>query len=150
MTATLPTLLLDLTNWDLVVDSAGNIALATPPYSTAQDVASAIKTFLAECFYDTTLGISYLGNQPVLGGSIPIGIFKAYMVQAALTVPGVVSAQCVINSFVGRKVVGQVTFTDDRGVVSTLNVASSGPGISLAWTADSSVTADSNIYTAAG
>ena len=150
MTATLPTLLLDLTNWDLVVDSADNIALATPPYSTAQDVASAIKTFLAEVFYDTTQGIAYLGSQPILGGMIPIGIFKAYMVQAALTVPGVVSAQCVINSFIGRKVVGQVTFTDDRGVVSTLNVASAPAGVSLAWTTDSSVTADSNVYTASG
>src|ERR1039458_7798343 len=120
--APMNTLCLDVSTWDLFVDASRNIAMATPPYSTAQDVASAIKTFLSECFYDTTLGIAYLGNQPILGGLIPIGIFRAYMVQAALTVPGVVSATCIINSFVGRKVVGQVTFTDDRGVVSTLNV----------------------------
>jgi len=58
------TLLLDLDNWDLTVDAAGNWAVASPPYAIAQDVASAIKTFqlqagpndpvLGECWYDNT------------------------------------------------------------------------------------------------
>ena len=53
------TLLLDLTNWDLVLDVNGNIAIARPPYALAQDAASAVKTFQGECYYDTTLGIPY-------------------------------------------------------------------------------------------
>ena len=39
------TLLLDLTNWDLLVDASGNIAVASDPYSVAQDVASAVRVF---------------------------------------------------------------------------------------------------------
>ena len=35
------TLLLDRTVWDLLLDGSGNIAIATEPYATAQDVASA-------------------------------------------------------------------------------------------------------------
>ena len=51
------TLALELQDWDLCVDTSGNIALATEPYAIAQDVASACKTFLGECWYDTTYGI---------------------------------------------------------------------------------------------
>ena len=142
------TLCLDVSTWDLFADASGNIAMATPPYSTAQDVASAIKTFLGECWFDTTRGIPYLPN--ILGAKPPIAIFQAYMVNVALAVPGVLTAQCVINSFVGRKISGQIQFTDNRGVVSTLNVASAPSGTSMAWTTDSSVTADSSTYTASG
>ena len=53
------TLLLDRTAWDLCLDSNGNIALASEPYSLAQDVASAVRLFLGECYYDTTKGIPY-------------------------------------------------------------------------------------------
>ena len=39
------TLLLDTLRWDLCLDVHGNIAVASDPYSVAQDVASAIRTF---------------------------------------------------------------------------------------------------------
>ena len=54
--------------WDLEVDATGNIAMATGPNAIAQDVASAISTFLGEVYYDTTLGVPYLTDvlaQPV-------------------------------------------------------------------------------------
>jgi hypothetical protein len=35
-------LLLDIDVWDLVLDANGDIALAQPPYSLAQDVACAV------------------------------------------------------------------------------------------------------------
>jgi len=54
------TLLLDRTVWDLVLDSNGDIALASPPYALEQDVASAVRLFLGELWYDTTKGIPYL------------------------------------------------------------------------------------------
>ena len=61
--------LLPSTN-DLCLDVFGNIAVASDPYSLAQDVASAIKTFLGDCFFDTTIGIPYwstiLGQVPNL------------------------------------------------------------------------------------
>jgi hypothetical protein len=114
------TLLLDNTDWDLLTDAAGNIAQAAAPYSLAQDVASAIKLFLGELWYDNTAGIPYFAE--ILGHSPPIGVFQQYMVRAALTVPGVVSANCVIESVSGRTVTGSVTFTDSSGATSTVQI----------------------------
>ncbi|AJJ19826.1 hypothetical protein [Yersinia intermedia] len=57
------TLLLDRTAWDLVLDANGDIAMASLPYSIAQDVASAIKTFIGECWYDTSQGVPYVTNR---------------------------------------------------------------------------------------
>jgi len=113
------TLLLDLTNWDLLTDAAGNIAFAEAPYEFAQDVASALRTFLGEVWYDTSLGIPYF--QQILGDTPPVTVFQEYMQGAAMTVPGVVSAECTIQAFQDRRVSGQVTFTTDNG--QTLTVA---------------------------
>ena len=112
------TLLLELNDWDLCLDASRNIALASAPYSLAQDVASAIKTFLGEVYYDTTLGVPYFGK--ILGQTPSIAVFQEYMIQATLTVPGVISATCVISSFKGRTVTGQVQFTDSNGTTSTV------------------------------
>lgn len=112
MTTQFNTLLLDAELWDLCVDANGNIAQAEPPYALAQDVASAIKTFLGECWYNVLLGIPYFAQ--ILGKVPPVNVFKAYMVAAALTVPGVVSAVCVISAFQNGTVSGQVTFTDSN------------------------------------
>ncbi len=107
------TLLLDQQAWDLVLDVNGNIALAARPYAIAQDVASAIKLFLGELWYDTTQGIPYF--EDVLGKLPPPSLLLQLIQNAALSVPNVVSAQCVIQSFSERKVTGQVQFTDDSG-----------------------------------
>ena len=104
--------------WDLVLDANRNIALAQPPYALAQDVASAIRTFLAEVYYDTTLGVPYFAQ--ILGKTPPVALFQEYMIQAALTVPGVVSATCVVQSFTNRQVTGQVQFTDNLGNTGTV------------------------------
>ena len=100
------TLLLDLNAWDLVLDSSGNIALASEPYSVVQDVASALRTFAGECWYNTLLGVPYW--QQILGKSPPLELLKAQFVAAALTVPSVTSARCFITSYVGRAITGQV------------------------------------------
>jgi hypothetical protein len=112
MSAQFNTLLLDADLWDLCADANGNIAQAAPPYALAQDVASAIKTFLGECWYNTLIGIPYFAQ--ILGKTPPVGVFKAYMVAAALTVPGVVSATCTITAFQNGTITGQVTFTDSN------------------------------------
>lgn len=114
------TLLLDLTNCDLVVDSAGNIAVASAPYAIAQDVASACKLFLGELWYDTSKGIPYF--EKVLGQLPSIDQLKEYLVSAALTVPGVVSATCIIQSFADRQVTGQIQFTDSTGNTGTVSL----------------------------
>ena len=99
------TLILDTVKWDLLIDAAGNIAVAQDPYSQAQDAASAIRTFQGEVYYDTTLGIPYW--EKVLGFAPPLSLIKHYINTAALTVPGVVGAVSYINSFVKRAIGGQ-------------------------------------------
>lgn len=99
------TILLDTVLWDLVLDINGNIAVASEPYSLAQDAASEIKTFLGELWYDTTVGIAYAA----ILGQIPSPAFlKAQMVRAAETVPDVTSAQVALNSYHNRVLTGQV------------------------------------------
>ena len=112
------TILLDRTNWDALVDSAGSIAVADPAYSLAQDVASAIKLFLGEAYYATNRGVPY--RQVILGKRPPLPVFKAKMVAAARTVPGVVSAVCYVTSFTNRAITGQVQFTDERHQTQTV------------------------------
>ena len=107
------TLLLDRTTWDLCLDASGNIALATEPYSLAQDAASAIRLFLGECYYDTTRGVPYF--EQVLGQYPSAQAFKALMVAAALTVPGVLAANVFLTGFADRKLTGQVQITDTAG-----------------------------------
>ena len=74
------TLLLDQSAWDLVIDSAGNIAMATPPYALAQDVASAVRLFLGELWYNTPKGIPYF--EDVLGQLPPATLLTGYMEKA--------------------------------------------------------------------
>lgn len=114
------TLLLTLDQWDICLDAAGNIAKASPPYALAQDVASALRLFLGELWYDDTKGVPYFAQ--VLGHTPPLNLFRQLMTQAALTVPGVVSADCVISGFEDRRVTGQVTFTDESGLQSVVTV----------------------------
>lgn len=110
------TLLLDRTAWDLVIDSAGNIAVGSPPYALAQDVASAVRLFLGELFYDDSKGVPYF--EDILGHRPPPALLIAHIEAAALTVPGVVSAQCIIDTFDNRTVTGQIQFIDETGAAN--------------------------------
>lgn len=114
------TLALELQDWDLCVDTSGNIALATEPYSIAQDVASACKTFIGECWYNTTYGIPYL--QQVLGQLPSQSIIKALLVTAASTVPGCGNPIATITGFTDRVITGQVQFIDSFGQPQTVSI----------------------------
>ena len=63
--------------WDLCVDNSGNIALATEPYALAQDVASAIKLFKGELWYDAQKGVPYF--EKILGKRPPAALFRHHM-----------------------------------------------------------------------
>jgi hypothetical protein len=110
------TLLLDRTTWDLFLDARGNIAVASDPYSVAQDVASAIRLFQGECWFDTTRGVPHF--QKILGHQPPVSILKSALEAAALTVPEVTSAIVFISSMVGREIHGQVHVTSSKGTVA--------------------------------
>lgn len=118
-TLPLSTLLLDQTAWDLVLDANGNIAMATPPYSLAQDVASAVRTFLGEVWYDSTLGVPYW--QEILGQLPPASLLIELLNQQALTVPGVVVAQTYITSFNDRSATGQIQFVDANNITTVVD-----------------------------
>lgn len=112
------TLLLDQTAWDLVIDSAGNIAMGAPPYAVAQDVASACRTFQGEVYYDTARGVPYFAQ--ILGKLPPVSLLTALEEREALTVPGVVSARCILTQFQGRQVNGQIQFIDETGAANAV------------------------------
>ena len=113
------TLLLDTVAWDLVLDSNGNIALASPPYAVAQDVSSAIRTFLGEVWYDTNLGVPYW--QELLGNPFISSVASSAISAAVLQVPGVANASVVVSSVTDRTVSGQVQFTTTSGETGTVN-----------------------------
>lgn len=100
--------------WDLVLDAQGNIAVASEPYALAQDAASECRLFAGEAFYDTGRGIPYWGQ--ILGLRPPLSLVRAYLVQAALLVPGVVKAAAFFSGFTDRQLTGQVQVTDSAGV----------------------------------
>lgn len=114
------TLLLVTDAWDTCLDAAGNIAMATLPYARAQDVASAIRLFRAELWFDTRPGVPYF--EDILGRAPPASFFEAQMVRAALTVPGVVSAQCIITGTSDRQITGQITFLGTDGNQQTVTL----------------------------
>ena len=110
------TLLLDPATWDLVLDSSANIAVASDPYSMAQDAASEIRTFQGEDYYDTAHGVPYWTL--ILGKAPPLALMKQKFVAAAMLVPGVVSAKCFIASLIDRALTGQVQITSASGQTS--------------------------------
>ena len=107
------TLLLAINDWDLVVDAKGNIAVAADPYAKAQDVASACKLFAAELWFDVSKGVPYFDR--VLGRAPPRGVMQALLEDAAMTVPGVITARCTIDRVANRTVTATVRFTDVAG-----------------------------------
>lgn len=104
------TLLVDRTTWDLVADATGNIAVASDPYSQAQDAASACRLFEGELYYDTAKGLPYFAQ--ILGHWPPLNYVRQKLVDAALTVPGVVSAKCFFSSFRLRALGGEVQISN--------------------------------------
>lgn len=114
------TLLLDRDDWDLALDASGNIALASEPYSQAQDASSACKVFEGEAWYDTTLGVPYLDQ--VFRGGQPVQVLKARLALAAQSVPGVAAATVVLTDLTARTLAGQLQLRLEAGgsVVATL------------------------------
>lgn len=107
------TLLLDPKTWDLMLDASGNIAMAQEPYAIAQDVASAIKLFQGELYFDTDKGMPYFDQ--ILGQRPPLPFLRAKVEAAALTVPNVVSARATLTQYKNRQLTGSVEVIDTTG-----------------------------------
>lgn len=108
------TLLLDRGPWDLCMDALGNIAMARDPYSYVQDVASAARLFLGELYYGPAdQGVPY--RTEGLGQPVPTPVLKQALIDAALSVPGVTSAQVYLTSVVDRAIGGQIQIQTAAG-----------------------------------
>jgi hypothetical protein len=116
MTIIQNSLLLDQDAWDLVLDINGNIALAGVPYSIAQDVASATRTFIGECWYNTALGLPYW--QEILGEMLPMSFIKQKIIEQAFTIPNVVAVDVTFQSFENRQLAGQIQIIDTDGAIN--------------------------------
>lgn len=114
------TLLLDRGPWDLCMNALGDIALAANPYAIAQDVSSAARLFLGELYYGpVTKGVPYFTD--ALGQAAPTPLLKQRLVELALSVPGVLSAQCFLTSVSEQSIGGQIQIqTADGSFVVTL------------------------------
>lgn len=107
------TLFLMPDTWDLELDSQGNIAVASDIYQQAQDIATAGRTFARDLYYDQEAGIPYFEH--VLGThGFPLSLYKMYLEEAALSVPGVVSANAQITVR-DRQLTGAIAFTNEDG-----------------------------------
>lgn len=96
--------------------------MASNPYSIAQDVASAIRLFLGELYYDTSKGMPYF--EQILGQTNSEAIIKAQTELAALTVPEVVQAQCTALYFDPNKprgLTGTIEIIDLAGTAQSIN-----------------------------
>ena len=106
-------------DWDLTVDSLGNIAMASSPYAVAQDVASECKLWLGEARYDTTKGIPY--DTSILGELPPPAKLISWYKTAALGVPEVKTTD-VILQYSNRHLTGQIQCALADGTNFTLNI----------------------------
>jgi hypothetical protein len=118
-------LLLDRTLWDICLDGSGNIAVASAPYAIAQDVACAVRLFRGELWYNTTPGVPYF--EEILGRAPPLGVMKAAIIKAALTVPLVATVKVFISAAKNREIIGQIQVTDTGGTASVLTGRLSSP-----------------------
>lgn len=108
------TLLLDRDAWDFCLDATGNIAMARDPYAIEQDVASAARLFLGELYYGPpTRGVPY--RTEAFNRAFPTQLLRAKLVEAALSVPGVLSAQVFLTSVSDRGLTGQIQIQTNAG-----------------------------------
>jgi hypothetical protein len=103
------TFYLDPVAWDLVVGADGNFVMATDGYAIAQDVASAVRCFAGECWYDTTQGVPY--REDILGKRPASVYLKNQIKRAALTVPGVTGVAFNNLALNSRGLSGQILVT---------------------------------------
>ena len=123
------TLALDPSTWDLVVGSDGNIAMKTGMDAILQDVASSVRLFAGELWYDTSQGVPYFTR--VLGKLPPSQLLASQLVAAAETVPGVTDVVCVFKSFTARTLSGELRVT--AGTQTGTVTFGATPGSATPW-----------------
>ncbi|MEQ1969614.1 hypothetical protein ABLA30_22220 [Xenorhabdus nematophila] len=108
------TLFLMPATWDLTLDAAGNLAIASDQYARAQSVANACRVFVKDLYYSQGDGIPYL--EEILGKNrYSLAMYRKHLEDAAMSVNGVVSAMAELSTANDRIVRGRINFTDIDG-----------------------------------
>ena len=78
-------------NWDITLDSAGNIATTQKSYAIAQNVANAVRLFTEDAYFDWDRGIPHFAIE--LRANPQISTLRARIKEASLAVDGVEAVQ---------------------------------------------------------
>lgn len=108
MAAPFDTLLLDTATWDLTLDADNHIAVASAPYSVAQNVSNQCRQFRGDYIFDANDGVPM---SSILGETPSLALMKSDFAQAAGQVPATSNVVCFIESVTDRRVQGQVQAT---------------------------------------
>ena len=109
------------TTWDITLDIAGNLAVATEEYQQAQDIASSCRVFYGDDFYNKTDGIPYL--ESILGkSSYPIALYQRNLHDRSMLVNGIVSAEAQLQRLDNRVLSGSIIFTNENGIQGTVGL----------------------------
>lgn len=112
-----------LTNdWDITLNSAGNLAIADKNYSIAQDVANAVKLFTDDAFFDTRAGIPHF--EITLKRNVSASVVRARIKETAENVNGVKNATVNIielnNNILQAEI--QLTLIDNTTAAITASI----------------------------
>ena len=105
--------------WDITLDAAGNLAVASGAARIAQDVACYERTFYGEPWFATQDGVPYLQNE--LAELPPLELVRERANRRALEVPDVAEAATVLTTLEDRVLHGVIYVTDATG--EAVNVA---------------------------
>lgn len=112
-------LMLETSEWDLIPDQNGDIAVCSDPYATAQQVANECRLYQGEAYYAPDQGIPL--DPDVFGGEASLAYVGMLMQEAALGVDGVVAATPNLYRQ-NREVRGAVLVSTSSGIDLTIGV----------------------------
>lgn len=100
-------------NWDLQLNSIGNIATVDNKYDISQTVANATRLFQGDYIFDEDLGIPYIPD--ILSNNTNSVFLEPYVRQQALRIQGVQDISIANLEVKDRELKGdiQITTTDE-------------------------------------
>lgn len=107
---------LNTSTWDIFLDAAGNLSLTDNDSSIAQDVASAVRTFKGECYFNNTLGMPYF--ESIFGKAPPNSFVTSNIKQQAFTISGVNSVNVVGIGLQGRTLKGVIVLNSPNSPIT--------------------------------
>lgn len=103
-------------DWDIALDSVGNIAVAQGENSTAQNVANECRLFTKDAYFAQDEGIPHFMLN--LGLQVPDSAFRAYLRKSAVKVADVAEILAITIEHIDREsrvITGTITFTTKEG-----------------------------------